>query len=371
MSLYVGLISGTSVDAIDAALVDFSQASPRLVRYQQAPLTEEIRKQLLDFNDLRCTASLTRVLELDALLGECFAAAALQLLEAADTARKQVRAIGSHGQTILHLPDAPHPSSLQIADPNRIALITGITTVADFRRMDIAAGGQGAPLAPAFHAAHMRSRDAHRAVVNIGGIANLSFLARDDGVPVLGFDCGPGNALLDEWTQRHLGRRFDDNGAWAAAGRCMEPLLERFLEDPFFSREIPKSTGRDYFNGAWLDGVLAQVRDEYAPADIQATLLELTVRGIIDGCRRLPQQIDELIVCGGGVHNLHLMSRLEALLPHGELRPSSDLGIPPDATEAMCFAWLAKRRLAGLPGNLPSVTGASHGVVLGAVYAGA
>ncbi len=359
-------MSGTSLDAADAALVDFSGAQPKLIATHSLSLPSELRSALLAL----CTSGaneIERMAELDARLGEIFAGAALALLKKAGVNAAQVSAIGSHGQTVRHQPGGPYPFTLQIGNPALIAERTGITTVADFRRADMAAGGQGAPLAPAFHSAVLRSSQHERVVVNIGGIANVTLLPKDKKQSVTGFDTGPGNVLLDAWAERHLGQRMDENGRFAASGKINENLLKEFLRDDYFALAPPKSTGREHFNGAWLDAML----QNYAavPAqDVQATLCELTAASITAGVKKYAPMTQELLVCGGGAHNTHLMQRLRARLQPCTVESTEKYGVSPNWMEAMAFAWLAQQTLEGKPGNLPGVTGAKHLAVLGGVY---
>ncbi|MGH8307500.1 MAG: anhydro-N-acetylmuramic acid kinase, partial [Gammaproteobacteria bacterium] len=278
---------------------------------------------------------------------------------------QDIRAIGSHGQTVRHRPGGPHPFSLQIADPNIIAARTGIATVADFRRRDMALGGQGAPLVPAFHHAVFADPNETRAVINIGGIANLTLLSAQNG-PVSGFDTGPGNLLMDAWSREHLHAPYDENGTFAASGNVDEILLRRLLADEYFQRPPPKSTGREHFSQAWLGKALVDTK--LPAADVMATLCELTARCIADAVRKQTPRVSRVLLCGGGIHNAHLVKRLAALLPACELSTTNEFGIAPDWVEAMAFAWLARETLARRPGNLPAVTGAREPAVLGAIY---
>ncbi len=383
--LYIGLMSGTSMDAADAALVDFSADQPKLIATQRTPLTAELRTALLAL----CVPGpneIERMAELDARLGELFADSALALLKKSGVKPVQVQAIGSHGQTVRHQPSGPYPFSLQIGNPALIAQRTGITTVADFRRADIAASGQGAPLAPAFHNAVFRSAEHDRAVVNIGGIANITLLPADPSQDVRGFDTGPGNVLLDAWAERHLGKRMDEDGRFSASGKVHEGLLSALLNDDYFSLAPPKSTGREHFNIAWLDAVLHQHskyplslgeseargpgggEGEKSAQDVQATLCELSAASIAEAILRYAPGTKEVLVCGGGAHNAHLMQRLRARLKPCSVESTEKHGISPDWVEAMAFAWLAKQTLEGKPGNLPAVTGAKRAVVLGGIY---
>ena len=353
------------MDAVDAALVEFCGERVTSVRYRQDSIAPRLRAQL---RKLGPDSGLGDIAEMDARLGLLFARSVKALLRSTRIAPRRIRAIGSHGQTVLHLPDATPPSSLQIGDPNLIARETGITTVADFRRMDMAAGGQGAPLAPAFHAAQFRSASRTRCVLNLGGIANITILPAARSRPVRGHDTGPGNGLLDDWSRRHLGVEFDRDGRWARSGSVSRRLLDAMLEDPYFRRPPPKSTGREHFNLDWLDRILRRLRRRIRPADVQATLLELTVMAVAASLHRYAPQCRELLVCGGGIHNGHLIRRLRGRLEGLAIRSTADYGLDPDCIEAVTFAWLAKRRLEGKPGNLPSVTGARRPALLGGIY---
>ena len=361
--LYLGLISGTSADGIDAALCACSQEAVQVRAACTTPYAPELRQALLALaQDPQARLSPDALGELDAAVGEAFAAAALALLDQAGVAAAAVRGIGSHGQTLRHRPRAPHPFSLQVGDAARIAERTGITTVAQFRQRDLAAGGQGAPLMPAFHAAVLAAPGIDRAVLNLGGIANLTLLPAEG--PVRGFDTGPGNGLMDAWAARHLGTPYDADGAFAARGRTDAALLSRLLADPYFDQPLPKSTGREHFSADWLQRAVAAE----APQDVQATLLELTVASVTGALRRELPGVRELLVCGGGVHNGALMARLAGQLAPAEVRSTAGCGLDPDHVESAGFAWLAWRTLSGLPGNLPSVTGARGPRILGAVH---
>ena len=365
-SYFIGLLSGTSMDAIDAALVEILDGQVRVMDYRQTPYASGLRDALRFARDGRTMVDLRAIGALDAQLGRAFADAALELLAANSTAAARIAAIGSHGQTVLHQPAGDTPFSIQLGNPNIIAALTDIVTVADFRRMDMAVGGQGAPLAPGFHAAVFRRDDADVAVLNLGGIANVTVLPAQPRAAVLGFDTGPANALLDAWAERHLGRDYDDQGQWGDAGSCSMDLLRVLLQEPYFEARPPKSTGRELFNVDWLEQRLGP--QPPGPQDVQATLLELTSTSIAQALHRHAAAVSELLVCGGGVHNTALMRRLGAALPGVNVASSATRGVSPDAVEAAAFAWLAHRRLAGLAGNLPSVTGAREPAVLGAVY---
>jgi anhydro-N-acetylmuramic acid kinase len=293
-------------------------------------------------------------------------------LQKAGIPPQQIVAIGYHVQTIRHSPDSAVPYTAQIGDPNRIAARTGIDTVADFRRKDIAMGGQAAPLAPAFHRFLFRSSKEDRAVINVGGISNISYLPADHGAPILGFDTGPGNTLLDYWTGQHCNTPFDEGGAWARTGTVIKELLARMLDDePFFRQAAPKSTGTEYFNPDWLMTFLNSTASEsLPPADVQTTLVELTVRTIAAALMELPSGIQNCYLCGGGAHNRYLMERLALALPECTVNTTAKLGLDPDFVEASAFAWLARERVNLRTGNIPEVTRAKQTTILGGIYAG-
>ncbi|HZH42858.1 MAG TPA: anhydro-N-acetylmuramic acid kinase [Lysobacter sp.] len=368
--LYVGLISGTSADGIDAALVEFAADGGCVLRAGCTyPWSAPLRAQLLALGQGGELRSLDEIGTLDVQVGEAFADAARRLLDEAGIAPTSVRAIGSHGQTIRHRPqgaayDGRDPFTWQIGDAHVIAERTGIATVADFRRRDVAAGGQGAPLVPAFHAALLQRADEDRAVLNLGGIGNFTLLpARGD---VRGFDTGPANALLDAWCLRHRGQPFDREGAFAAEGEVDAALLARLLAEPWFALPPPKSTGREQFHLDWLQ---AQLRGGERPQDVQATLLELSAVTVVDALRRSQPGTRRVIACGGGVRNPRLLARIGHHLGSGVVLERSEAhGLDADFVEAMAFAWLARQTLCGLPGNLPAVTGAAGPRVLGVVY---
>ena len=365
--LFIGLMSGTSMDSIDAALVQFTGDVPRLVEKQAMPLPAVLREALLalaqpGYNEL------DRVGRLDSAVARLFAKAVYMVLDEAGITSDQVRAIGSHGQTIRHAPHEVEPYTIQIGNPNLLAELTHILTVTDFRRRDMAAGGQGAPLAPAFHAAFFRDSSETRTVVNIGGMANITILPTVPNHPVSGFDTGPGNVLLDTWAQRHLGIPLDRAGTWGNGGQVIPGLLACFLEDDYFTRLPPKSTGRELFNLDWLEVHLAAWNRRYTPQDVQATLVELTACSIAAEVRRYAPRTARVLVCGGGVHNAMLMARLQNHCGNIPVESTAIYGIDPDYLEAMGFAWLAKRTLEGLPGNLPEVTGAKGLRILGGIY---
>jgi anhydro-N-acetylmuramic acid kinase len=366
MTLHVGVLSGTSMDAVDAVLADVSEQGVRVEAWQETPVPPTLARRLEKALDTpRLTA--LECWRLDAEVGELFAIAVSALLRNAGVASERVAAIGSHGQTLYHAPDARPPLTVQVGDPNVIAQRTGIPVVADFRRMDLAAGGQGAPLAPTFHAFAFSDPHHARAVLNVGGIANLTALPSSHAGTVLGFDTGPGNTLMDLWATRHTGERFDRDGRLAAAGASSPELLAALLADPYFQRPPPKSTGREHFNAGWLDARLA-ARPEHTPADVQRTLLELTVESAARAVEGLPEPPPAVFVCGGGALNPVLMQRLGERLAGRRVASTESLGVPPKTVEGAAFAWLAWRRLAARAGALPSVTGAYEAGVLGGVY---
>ncbi len=363
-ALYLGLISGTSADGIDAALVRFENDTPQLVDALTHPWPDALRSHILAIAQDEARLDLDAYGRLDVAIGQCFADAAARLLARNEGIRSAVRAIGSHGQTLRHRPSGEHPFTLQVGDPSVIAERCGIDVVADFRRADVAAGGQGAPLLPAVHAMLLAQTHRTRVVLNLGGIANITVLGADGSV--VGFDTGPANGLMDAWCLRHLGVPFDANGSFAASGLVDETLLASLLADPYFALPPPKSTGREHFHLAWLDTHSRLV--SLPPADVQATLLELSARSVADAISRHATDAIDVLACGGGVHNGVLMRRLGELLAPCALASTAEHGIDPDYLEATAFAWLARQRLLGLPGNLPAVTGARGPRVLGAVY---
>lgn len=364
---FIGLMSGTSLDAIDAALIDFNPDQPRLIAAANTSIPQQLRQDILDL----CSPGNNEILRMgrtDYQLANLFAQACNELLASSGVDASQVHAIGSHGQTIRHEPNLSTPFTLQIGDPNIIAQLTGITTVADFRRKDMAAGGQGAPLAPAFHSALFRSESADRAILNIGGMANLTLLPSDASLEATGFDTGPGNALIDHWCQLHLNQAFDLNGDWARSGSIEEALLEQLLSAAYFKTPPPKSTGREFFNYEWLSGHLNNYSKVISPEDVAATLVELTARTISQDLHFHFTDCKEVYVCGGGAHNNFLMERIAKLNPGRLILTTQTLGISPDWVEAIAFAWLAKQTLQRKTGNLPAVTGASNPCILGGVY---
>lgn len=361
-TLYIGLMSGTSLDGIDAALVDFKDGA-RLLARGHRPLPADLTSALLALSQSNAPVSLELIGQLETTLGKAFAEAVNALCAAHGIAPGQIRAIGSHGQTVRHDPNGALPYTLQLGDANLIAELTGITTVADFRRRDVAAGGQGAPLVPAFHKAVFAQPGEDRAVLNIGGIANVTLLLHDGTVG--GFDTGPGNGLMDAWCRRHWDIAFDDGGRRAAAGAIDAELLERLLLDPWLQLPPPKSTGRDYFQLDWLDDQLQGLHS--SPESVLHTLNAFTARSIADALSMAGFAPQSVLVCGGGVHNALLMRHLQELLSC-PVRSTGALGIDPDYVEAMAFAWLAKQCLDGQPGNVTDVTGAAGPRILGAIY---
>lgn len=358
--LYVGLMSGTSLDGVDAVLASFDddQVECRATHYR--PFDETVRAEALALQDVGHD-ELHRAALLANRLAESYAEAINTLLAETGLASTAIRAIGCHGQTVRHAPESGY--TLQLNNPALLAERTGIAVVADFRGRDIAAGGQGAPLVPAFHDALFRTAGTHRVILNIGGIANLTRLS--PGHDVCGFDCGPGNLLLDAWIAKHQGKSFDTNGEWAASGKVLGKLLDRLLEHPFFHGPPPKSCGREEFNLYWLS---ERLEGNENPADVQATLLALTATSIRHALEDFCPGADELYVCGGGAHNHALLADLSHRLPKVSVRTTEELGLPADWVEAVAFAWLAWRTTTGQPGNLPAVTGAAGPRRLGGIY---
>lgn len=360
MPLYLGVMSGTSLDGFDIALIEQTD-SCRLIASHYLLMPSDLHQELLAL----CSSGpdeLARAAMAEQRWVQLVAQGIQTLLSEQQLPASAIRAIGSHGQTIRHEP--ARGFSIQIGNPALLAELTGISVVSDFRRRDIAAGGQGAPLVPAFHQA-VFATDKLCAVLNIGGFSNLSLL--EPGQEVHGFDCGPGNVLLDAWIDQQQGQRFDRDGAWAASGQVQPALLQALLGDGFFRTQGPKSTGRELFNLHWLEQHLARLPD-YSAADVQATLLELTAQSIVTALTAAQQQTDILLVCGGGAHNGALMRRLQELLPAAQVSSTDSHGVPADWVEAMAFAWLAHCCLEGIPANRPSVTGARGLRVLGAIY---
>lgn len=362
---YVGLMSGTSIDGIDGVIAEFDGA--RLLRLPgriHHPYPTELRQRLIAVSVDQPAITLGEFSALDAAIGDAFADAARQLIRSSGVDPESITAIGSHGQTMFH--DGPNGLTLQMGDANRIAAATGITTISDFRRLDMALGGQGAPLAPAFHHAMFSAPGESRCALNLGGIANITTLPAGRRATVIGYDTGPANGLMDEWSLRCTGRPFDDNGRFAASGKPDGAMIDALLADPYFALPAPKSTGRDYFRLDWaLQRHPAML--EMAPADVQASLARVTVRSVADSIQRTMPETARLIVCGGGSKNAELLRLLAEALPGVAVDTSDMHGLAPEWIEAAAFAWLAMRRIHGEPGNLPSVTGARRAVPLGAM----
>lgn len=376
-NLYIGLLSGTSMDAIDCALVDFTAEKPKLLATHSFLIPNDFRNRCLSItNSGHCHIDEFGSLDVEA--GELFAKAVLAMLNENNISANGIRAIGSHGQTLRHRPDLSPPFTLQIGDPHIIAERTKITVVADLRKRDMAAGGQGAPLAPGFHQSIFRHPNEDRVILNIGGISNITIIPHDQTKSLFGFDTGPGNGLLDAWISSIKNFAYDRNGEFAASGKIIEPLLEDLLNDAYFAATHPKSTGREYFNLAWLEKYAKKYRENNSnilPEDIQATLLELTTRSITkDILLHAPNA--SVYVCGGGVKNPILMQslskNLQTMIQGTKIIQSTEsLGVPPEWVEAMLFAWIAKQTMEGKTSNCPSVTGARHAVPLGGIFVAA
>jgi anhydro-N-acetylmuramic acid kinase len=373
-NLYIGLMSGTSMDGVDAALVDFSQQKPRVAVVESASIAIDLRASLMALNSSGADELHLAQLATNALM-RLYASAVHALLANTGLQPQQIRAIGAHGQTVRHRPHMFDSTgyTIQLCNPSLLAELTGIDVVADFRSRDVAAGGQGAPLAPFFHRAWFAPNDATLlqdvGVLNIGGISNLTLLQASGNTQ--GFDCGPGNALMDFWVAQHTGQPYDADGTWGASGQVIEPLLHRMLAEPYFALPHPKSTGRDLFNPAWLHQKLQDFASAQ-PQDVQRTLLELTVRPIADCVKCYEKESDsvlqEIIVCGGGAFNAALMGRLQVLLPAAQIISSALRGLPPQDVEAVAFAWLARQCIDRVALPLASVTGARGSRILGGVY---
>lgn len=361
--LYIGVMSGTSVDGVDAVVADFGVPPLRSLAAAHVDLPEPLRQELQALQWSGADEIHRAALAANALM-DCIAIVVRQVLAQAQLTPTEISAIGLHGQTVRHRPDLGY--SAQLANPARLAELTGIAVVADFRSRDVAAGGQGAPLAPAFHAALLATADCHRAVVNLGGIANVSDLP--PGGPVRGFDTGPGNTLLDAWCERHTGAPFDRDGAWGATGRVIPALLTALKADAYFALAPPKSTGRDRFHAVWLEQRLAQLPGPVRPPDVQRTLMALTAESVAEAIITHCGNASEVLVCGGGANNGALMRALESALLPRRLASTATLGVPVQEVEALAFAWLAREALAGRAAGLPSVTGARGRRVLGAIY---
>ncbi|MDP3760907.1 MAG: anhydro-N-acetylmuramic acid kinase [Ramlibacter sp.] len=364
--LYIGLMSGTSLDGVDGVLADFSPGHSLVKAHASAPLPDALRAELLALNASGPDELHRAALAANALM-RVYAAVVAELLSRTAVPSATVRAIGAHGQTVRHRPQEFDGTgyTLQLCQPALLAELTGIDVVADFRSRDIAAGGQGAPLAPFFHRSLFSRQGETVGVLNVGGISNITLLR--PGGSMLGFDCGPGNALMDAWCEQHTGQPYDDGGAWAAGGTVLAPLLQAMLAEPYFSKPPPKSTGRDLFNREWL-GRQLRAAGNAAPADVQATLAELTARACAGDVLRHEPGLAHLVVCGGGALNGHLMRRLAALLPGAKVASSADWGLPPLQVEAAAFAWLARKAVNREELELQSTTGARGARVLGCIY---
>ncbi|MDC0598728.1 anhydro-N-acetylmuramic acid kinase [Gammaproteobacteria bacterium] len=366
--LYIGLISGTSMDAIDCALVDFQATQPKLLDFLELPIPLELKATLLNL----CGDGQNQIEALgtaDVMLAKLFSQAALTILKRNQLSTDQIIAIGSHGQTIRHQP--PHttcslPFTIQISDPSTIAELTNITTVADFRSKDIAAGGQGAPLVPAFHRQIFQSSNADRIILNIGGMSNITLLKKNSS-DIIGYDTGPGNVLMDTWIKANQNKDFDENGQWASIGNTDQCLLKLLLDENYFRLAAPKSTGRELFNELWLKNKLQTFDKTLQPEDIQATLLELTAETICNAIRA-HLLAGEIIVCGGGARNTQLMNTLQHKLKNFTVMTSTEFGIDGDSIEAIAFAWLAQQAIKKKPIDFTNITGASHPVIMGGIY---
>ena len=364
--LYIGLMSGTSLDGVDGVLADFSSPTPRVIEHASAAFPASLRAELLALNTSGADELHRAALAGNGLM-RVYASVVSDLLTRTGTTATAVRAIGAHGQTVRHRPQQFDGTgyTLQLCQPALLAELAGIDVAADFRSRDVAAGGQGAPLAPFFHREAFGRPGETVGVLNIGGISNLSLLRA--GGTMLGFDCGPGNALMDHLSAKHLGQPFDAQGAWAASGKVDSALLDAMLADPYFGQRPPKSTGRDLFNVDWLD-LHARAFPLLLPADAQATLAELTARACADDVKRHEPLLARLIVCGGGALNTYLMQRLQALLPAAHVASSAQFGLPPLQVEAAAFAWLARKTVRREKLDLQSTTGARGARVLGCIY---
>lgn len=363
---YIGLMSGTSLDGIDAVLVSFDTQGAQQHRALCYELPTDLHTQISHALAPATQLTLPELGELDQQIGKVFAQAALALLEEQKVPASQIKAIGSHGQTLWHQPNGEHPFSWQAGDANQIAELTGITTVADFRRRDMAAGGQGAPLVPAFHRAVFAHPEKNRAIINIGGLANITTLPADSNQPILGFDTGPGNTLIDQWCFKYTGQRYDVNAEWAQQGKVIPELLAEMLTETYFTQEPPKSTGRELFNLGWINQFL-QFHD-YAPEDVQATLSELSALTITQAIKEYAPETDDIILCGGGARNPLVRQRIQEHSGQKEILSTQSLGVDPDWVEAIAFAWLAKQTMEGKTGNLPDVSGAKGERILGSIH---
>lgn len=365
--LYIGLMSGTSLDGIDAALVDFEDEKAQLVGFEYLPFPTDLQNTIQKLSKPDSLISLKEYGAMDARLGHLFADIVTTLLAKTDIPAASVNAIGSHGLTVYHAPEIKFPFSLQIGDPNVIAERTCITTVADFRRRDIAAKGQGAPLVPAFHQAVFQHPDEYRCIVNIGGIANITVLPKDQSAEVIGFDTGPGNTLMDLWIKLQQNQSYDKNGAWGQTGNIDHDLVELLKQDPYFNAAPPKSTGKEYFSLPWVYQYFDAF--SYKPEDVQASLCCLTAITICDAIKKHAPATERVLICGGGSHNAYLLELIQQNI-ECPVESTEHYGAHPDHVEAMAFAWLARQTMNKLPGNLKEVTGAVNSVILGGIYQG-
>ena len=369
MNHYIGLMSGTSMDGVDAAMVSLDQNKIDVVGALTTAYPESLHRALTRAIHPENCLTLHEFASLNINVGRCFARAANELLEKTNISRDDVIAIGSHGQTLRHSPDTNPPYSVQIGDPATIATRCSITTVADFRSMDLAAGGQGAPLVPAFHEAYFRHRQESTVVINIGGIANITGLPAAPSNAIDGFDTGPGNCLLDEWILQKLNQYYDGDGRWAASGHVSKLLLDELMADDYIRQPPPKSTGREYFNLAFIHNAISKLGlTELTPVDVQATLAEFSAISIVRGIEQSCASPQRVIVCGGGVKNSVLIGRLRELLPDAKVQSTATLNVDPDAIEATAFAWLAMQRLASEPVRVTTTSQSKLARVLGAIY---
>ncbi len=363
---YIGLMSGTSVDAIDAVLMDFSVSNTHIIASHSHAITQTLRNEI---NTLILKKRFPKDFqEADQQFAQASSDAVKALLERSPINDNEIIAIGSHGQTVFHDPKGIPPVSLQIGDPQFIANHTGIPTIGNFRQADIDAGGQGAPLACAYHAKVLRDENEERVVLNLGGIANITKLPQNVRDPILGFDTGPANTLMDAWTQKHLNKAFDQDGTWASSGNLNARLLEQMLSEQFFTYPPPKSTGREHFNLEWLQHYLDSLPERLTAEDIQATLLALTTYTIADSIDAWCPETKKVLLCGGGSSNKKLVGQLKKLLEKISIEQTENYGVPSKFMESMAFAWLAKQYIEGKPGNIPSVTGADKSVQLGELF---
>ena len=365
-NLFIGLMSGTSVDSIDSALVNIDTGSFELLESSSSSIKKNLKKRIFEAVN-SADISKVEIEELDVDLGRAFGKAANRLIQKASLNNRDISAIGSHGQTIKHAPNTIKPYSLQIGKPEEITRVTKIKTVADFRTADIQAGGQGAPLAPLFHKfIFKKNKLSEGVIINIGGICNLTYL-NNLNEDIIAYDCGPGNCLIDAWNRSNNNGEFDEEGSWASSGKFIPKLLEVMLRDPFFSQQPPKSTGTDYFNLSWVKQNVSNCKSVFSPEDIQATLTELTAQVIFKELKNLKAQKKRIYICGGGIHNTFLINRLEGIIENN-IFSTSLLGIDPDFLEASCFAWLAHQRLDRNKFDLSKVTGSQGRVLLGEVW---